>query len=138
MAVEGSEGILARIAESRTAGRLSALRGLIRSSELALAIIAALIGALVGLIVTAMTKIITALHILLFETAVDGHVSGDFDIDMVDAVLWPTLGGLLMGASLWVVARMKRPPAVDPIEANALRGGRMSARDSFIVAVQTM
>ena len=138
MAVEGSEGILARIAESRTAGRLSALRGLIRSSELALAIIAALIGALVGLVVAAMTKVITAIHILLFETAIDGHVSGSFYIDPIDAVLWPTVGGLLMGGSLWIVARMKRPPAVDPIEANALRGGRMSARDSLIVAIQTM
>ena len=138
MAVEGSEGILARIAESRTAGRLSALRGLIRSSELALAIIAALIGALVGLVVAAMTKVITAIHILLFETAIDGHVSGSFYIDPIDAVLWPTVGGLLMGGSLWIVARMKRPLAVDPIEANALRGGRMSARDSLIVAIQTM
>ena len=138
MAAEGSEGILARIAESRAAGRLSALRGLIRSSELALTLIAAGVGALVGLVVTAMTKAIQALHVLFFEVELDGHISGAFDIDPVDAVLWPVAGGVLMGLSLWLVARMKRPPAVDPIEANALRGGRMSARDSLIVAGQTM
>jgi chloride channel protein, CIC family len=138
MAVEGSEGILARIAESRAAGRLGALRGLIRSSELALTIIAAGVGVLAGLVVTGMTKVIQAIHVLLFEVDLDGHVSGAFHIDPIDAVLWPTIGGALMGLSLWLVVRLKRPPAVDPIEANALRGGRMSARDSMIVALQTM
>ena len=30
------------------------------------------------------------------------------------------------------------PGPVDPVEANALRGGRMSLRDSFIVGMQTL
>ena len=34
--------------------------------------------------------------------------------------------------------RQKIPAAVDPVEANALRGGRMSLRDSFIVGMQTL
>src|SRR3954470_14620543 len=121
MAVEASDSLIERIAESRTAGRLSALRGLIRSSELALTLIAAGIGVLSGLVVTAMTKLIQALHVLLFEIQLDGHISGAFHIDPIDAVLWPIIGGMLMGLSLWVVVKLKRPSTVDPIEANALR-----------------
>jgi CIC family chloride channel protein len=138
MAVEAPESILERMADSRVVGRLGALRGLIRSSELALTLIAALIGVMSGLVVTAMTKIIMALHILLFEVPLDGRVSGAFHIDPIDAVLWPVVGGGLMGLTLWLMAKLKRPPIVDPIEANALRGGRMSARDSLVVALQTM
>ena len=54
----------------------------------------------------------------------------------------------LAGAARWrgwrigvieLVRRMrKRRTPVDPIEANALRGGRMSLRDSLVVAVQTL
>ena len=50
----------------------------------------------------------------------------------------PMLGGLLLGAiDVWL-ARRKAPPAVDPVEANALRGGRMSLRQSLLVATQTV
>ncbi len=37
-----------------------------------------------------------------------------------------------------VAAQPQRPPGVDPVEANALRGGRMSLRDSVIVSQQTL
>ena len=48
------------------------------------------------------------------------------------------LGGLVLGAiDVWL-ARRKAPPAVDPVEANALRGGRMSLRESLLVATQTV
>ena len=48
------------------------------------------------------------------------------------------LGGLLLGAiDVWL-SRRKAPPAVDPVEANALRGGRMSLRQSLLVATQTV
>ena len=50
----------------------------------------------------------------------------------------PMLGGLLLGAIEFGCARRKAPPAVDPVEANALRGGRMSLRQSLLVATQTM
>jgi CIC family chloride channel protein len=50
----------------------------------------------------------------------------------------PAIGGLLLGLTvIWLRKRKFRTP-VDPIEANALYGGRMSLTDTFIIAGQTM
>jgi CIC family chloride channel protein len=47
------------------------------------------------------------------------------------------LGGLLFGLVTAYIGR-RRGTEVDPIEANALHGGRMSMRGSLIVAAQTV
>jgi hypothetical protein len=52
-------------------------------------------------------------------------------------VLVPSLGGLLLGVALLLVLRWRPAREIDPIEANALHGGRMSFRGSTIVALQT-
>lgn len=44
----------------------------------------------------------------------------------------------MVAAIGFAIARAKIPRAVDPIEANALHGGRMSVRDSLIVTAQTI
>ncbi|MGA9456376.1 MAG: chloride channel protein, partial [Pseudolabrys sp.] len=49
----------------------------------------------------------------------------------------PSLGGLLFGLVTAFITR-RRGTEVDPIEANALHGGRMSMRGSLIVAAQTV
>ena len=51
--------------------------------------------------------------------------------------LAPCLGGLVFGLVSAYIAR-RRGTEVDPIEANALHGGRMSMRGSLIVAAQTV
>src|ERR1039458_4819166 len=53
------------------------------------------------------------------------------------AFLTPCLGGLLFGLATAYITR-RRGTEVDPIEANALHGGRMSIRGSLIVAAQTV
>ena len=53
-------------------------------------------------------------------------------------VLVPTLGGLALGLVGLGIARWRPRRAVDPIEANALYGGRMSLNDSLVVVLQTM
>ena len=52
-------------------------------------------------------------------------------------MLVPSLGGLLLGVALLVLLRWRPAREIDPIEANALHGGRMSFRGSVIVALQT-
>jgi CIC family chloride channel protein len=47
------------------------------------------------------------------------------------------VGGLLFGLLPLILGRRARRE-VDPIEANALHGGRMSLRGSLLVAAQTM
>ena len=49
----------------------------------------------------------------------------------------PACGGLVLGLLALGVARWRPRRAVDPIEANALYGGRMSLMDSLIVVLQT-
>ena len=44
----------------------------------------------------------------------------------------------MLGIMEWSRRRLKITNAVDPIEANALRGGRLSLRDSVIVSGQTL
>ena len=50
----------------------------------------------------------------------------------------PIVGGVLLGIMLFILAHTRKKPMVDPIEANALHGGRMSLTDSIIVAVQNL
>ncbi len=50
----------------------------------------------------------------------------------------PTLGGLAFGLAIVALARWRPAREVDPIEANALHGGRMSLVGSLNVALQTI
>src|SRR5690242_1817348 len=58
-------------------------------------------------------------------------------LDPLHAFVPPCVGGLLFGLVSAYIAR-RRGTEVDPIEANALHGGRMSLRGSCIVAAQTV
>src|SRR5258708_3079293 len=116
----------------------SSLRALVRARESSLVILGALIGALAGLLVAAMSMAVTLLHTGLFGVPLSERLSAMKLIDPYIAVLVPTLGGLAFGLALMLLARWRPAREVDPIEANALHGGRMSLRGSFIVTVQTI
>jgi CIC family chloride channel protein len=53
-------------------------------------------------------------------------------------LLAPAFGGVLLALFTLALRWQRRPrrPVIDPIEANALHGGRMSVRDSTIVVIQ--
>ena len=119
-------------------GRAAQLRGLVRSSEVVFALVAALVGAGAGALVTAMSLISQTAHVLLFGIAVDQRLSASHGLEPMRVLMAPVLGGAVLGLmELWRRSLNARTP-VDPIEANALRGGRMSLRDSLIVSVQTL
>ena len=59
-------------------------------------------------------------------------------IEPLRALLVPSLGGLLLGVAFLLLLRWRPAREIDPIEANALHGGRMSFRGSVIVALQTI
>ncbi|MGZ8364475.1 MAG: chloride channel protein [Caulobacteraceae bacterium] len=138
MKLAPAEQVLERLAETRAASRLRALRGVVRSSEIALTVTAGLVGAAAGLMVTGMSLTVQQLHVWLFGIGLNDRLGGAAAIPPAQALLWPVVGGVLIGATIWLAARFKRPPAVDPIEANALRGGRMSWVDSGAVVIQTL
>jgi chloride channel protein, CIC family len=115
-----------------------ALRGLVRARESSLVVLAALIGALAGLGVVAMSAGTNFLHWLLFAIPWGQRLSAVEVVDPIRAVAVPLLGGLVFGLGLLVIARWRPHREVDPIEANALHGGRMSLVGSINVAWQTI
>lgn len=111
---------------------------LLRSDELVLVLLAALAGTAAGLLVIAMVGVSKLLHATFFATQ-HGDVSGAAFVDPARAAAMPVIGGVIMGALAFVLARRGRSGAVvDPIEANALHGGRLSLKDSVAVVVQTL
>ena len=122
-------------------GRAAQLRAWIRSSEVALVILAALVGAGAATLVTGMSAASQLAHVTLFGIPLDQRLSASTRLDAWRVLLFPTAGGLAIGLTeLWRRTRQAGParPAVDPVEANALRGGRMGLRDSVVVSLQTL
>ncbi|MBS9479339.1 chloride channel protein [Ancylobacter sp. VKM B-3255] len=111
---------------------------MVRVSELGLVALAALIGALAGLVVFAMNWATQALHELIFLIPHDTNLSISQLIPAPLALLGPALGGLAFGLASWLLLRRATIQPVDPIEANAVHGGRMSLSDSLVVALQTL
>jgi CIC family chloride channel protein len=114
------------------------LRAFVRAHETSLVVLAALVGALGGLVVVAMSAAVDALHVVLFNLEAGERLSSQVKIDPLRALLVPSLGGLLLGIAFLQLMRWRPAREIDPIEANALHGGRMSFRGSVIVALQTI
>jgi chloride channel protein, CIC family len=114
------------------------LRAFVRAHETSLVVLAVLVGAIGGLVVAAMSNAVEGLHVLLFNLEWGDRLSSQYRIDPLRALLVPSLGGLLLGLAFLLVQRWRPAREIDPIEANALHGGRMSFRGSVIVASQTV
>jgi CIC family chloride channel protein len=111
------------------------LRSLVRRSEFSLVILAAIIGIAAGLSVALVGTLSSDMHNLLFGVGGE-RLSGVRHLKRGFAA--PILGGIILGVGAWVWRRGRSTIPVDPIEANALHGGRMSLRDSLWVTAQTL
>jgi CIC family chloride channel protein len=114
------------------------LRALVRARESSLIGLAALVGALAGLVVAAMGIGVDWLHHLFFQLDPGVRLSGLLRLDPLVAISVPLAGGLVFGVARELIARWRPEREIDPIEANALHGGRMSLVGSLIVAAQTV
>ena len=127
------------IARRRSSNRLlTTLRALLRSNEFYLIPLALVIGVVAGAVVTLMSEIAQIAHVLIYGIRIDVRLSANDYVNPIVALIAPALGGLTLGIMEWSRRRLKISSAVDPIEANALRGGRLSLRDSMVVSGQTM
>ena len=135
MAAEITNTIVRRRSSNRL---LTALRALLRSNEFYLIPLALVIGVIAGAVVTLMSEIAQIAHVVIYGIRIDVRLSANDYINPVVALIAPALGGLTLGIMEWSRRRLKISSAVDPIEANALRGGRLSLRDSMVVSGQTM
>jgi CIC family chloride channel protein len=114
------------------------LRAFVRAHETSLVVLAALVGTMAGMVVGAMSAAVELLHVVLFNLEMGDRLSSQVRIDPLRAVLVPSLGGLLLGVAFLLLLRWRPAREIDPIEANALHGGRMSFRGSVVVALETI
>jgi chloride channel protein, CIC family len=130
--------IAGRLPDLRILMQPSQLRVLIRRSEFGLIVIAAVIGVLAGLAVAAMSWVSHELHVLIFDIGSGERLSSATSLDPMVVLGAPAAGGVVMGIVFLILRKWRKKPMVDPIEANALHGGRLSLTDSIIVAVQNI
>jgi CIC family chloride channel protein len=114
------------------------LRALVRARESSLIALAALVGAIAGLVVAVMGTGVDLLHLYLFQLEPGQRLSGLVRLNPVLAIAVPLVGGLIFGFGREWIARRRPEREIDPIEANALHGGRMSLVGSLVVAAETV
>lgn len=109
-----------------------------RGSEIGLIVCAAFVGILAGCVVSGMSWISKALHSLIFGIPHEEWLSAAHIENRWVVLCAPIVGGFVLGFVFFLLRKRRNRPIVDPIEANALYGGRVSLTDSIIVAVQNL
>ncbi len=116
----------------------SRLRAFARSHEIGLVLAAVIVGIVSGFVVTAMSRIAEFLHLVIFNLQPGERLSSSMSASNLALFVAPIVGGAILGLLLFLLALYRKKPIVDPIEANALHGGRLSLNDSIIVTVQNL
>jgi chloride channel protein, CIC family len=133
---------LPNLAESaaalRWARRFLLLQGRLRSNEPTQILVCASFGAVVGALVAGLHTLIDWIHHIAFHINGDLSLSTGIGIDPDRILIVPALGGLVLGVGALIMRRYRPNDVVDPIEANALHGGRMSIKDSLRLVVATV
>jgi CIC family chloride channel protein len=114
------------------------LRRSLRDNEPVLIGLCAPLGALVGFVVVTMHEAVTALHWLIYGSPIDSSLSAATGLNWIRIAAVPALGGLVLGLLQMLMRRIRPHDIVDPVEANALYGGRMSFIDSCRLAAATL
>jgi chloride channel protein, CIC family len=114
------------------------LRALVRADEVWLVLLGGIAGLAAGLSVTAMGMLAQKMHEVFYALPSQERLSGQIALDPLRLFMVLGGGGLVVGLSGLLVMRWRPTRAIDPIEANALYGGRMSLYDSLIVVMQTL
>ncbi|RWX63326.1 chloride channel protein [Mesorhizobium sp. M4B.F.Ca.ET.089.01.1.1] len=111
---------------------------LLEARGIVIVVLAGVVGVMSGALVTGMSELVQGMHWLLYGVQPGGRLSAMFSLASPVQAMIPAIGGILLGLSvIWLRKRKFRTP-VDPIEANALYGGRMSLTDTFIIVGQTV
>ncbi|WP_159996276.1 chloride channel protein [Roseomonas sp. 18066] len=122
--------------QARTAG--GSLRDAVRQSELGILALGAVAGLVSGLLAAGLGGAARGIHWLIFGPESQHGLSVLRDADPLALLLAPAAGGLLLGLLGLLLARWRPRQPVDPIEANALHGGRMSIWDGVVVGAQNL
>lgn len=110
----------------------------LRDSDIAILALAAVLGLMIGLMVVGLQAALATAHRYLFGLPLEGHLSTGQVPDLWRILVVPVAGGLVYGLAAALVRRLRMHEVVDPIEANALFGGRMSLRDSVSLTLMNL
>jgi len=114
------------------------LRAAVRARESSLIVLAALVGASAGLVVAGMSTGVDVLHRVFFQLEPGQRLSGLLRLNPILAVQRAAWRRDRIRHRREIIARWRPEREIDPIEANALHGGRMSLLGSIIVAAETV
>src|SRR3954449_4194303 len=123
---------------ARPARGLAAFRMWVRGSEIAIVALAILAGGVSGLVASLMGGATHWLHVMLFGPGAEYGLSALRNASPFLVFLVPIIGGLLLGLLNLGLARWWPRAPIDPIEANALYGGRLSLADGAVVGAQNI
>ena len=126
-----------RLSALGQARRFLLLQGRLRSNEPTQIFVCAVFGALVGALISGLHKLIDLVHTLAFNLSGGFTLSSGLGIDPMRILIVPAVGGLVLGVGVVIMRRLRPTEVVDPIEANALHGGRMSMTDSLRLLIAT-
>ena len=127
------------VAAAPRAAALNIANSLInRWRGLTILVLAAGAGLIAALVVALIGWITNALHTVLFLLPQVERLSEQLSLASPALAIIPLIGGAVLAASIMLARRWRTRPPVDPIEANAVHGGRLSFRESLIVTAQTV
>ncbi|ESQ87441.1 chloride channel protein [Asticcacaulis sp. AC460] len=112
------------------------IRRILQTSDLLFILLAAGVGLLAGVMSAALAHVAHAMQVLFYGFSPDLRLSGQLQLDWWHILALPA-GGLVLAMIRFAFPRRTRAP-IDAVEANALHGGRIPARDSMIVSLQTL
>jgi chloride channel protein, CIC family len=130
-------------AQARSADRIDRalpawMRAFVRTRESGLLFAAALIGLASGVLDTALNEVAQKTHEILFAIPRGALLSVTRSPDAWRTIAAPALGGVILALMGWWAKDRFRGRLADAIEANALRGGRLSPGGSFYIVAQTL
>jgi CIC family chloride channel protein len=136
---EASKTVPARDQWRRRASALTtAAQRYIRSSDPAQILACGLAGALIGLVTAALHRSVDRLHEVAFNLPRGTSLSMGQGVDLLRILFIPAIGGLALGIGALIVRRLGAKDVIDPIEANALHGGRLSLGPSLRLVIATL
>jgi CIC family chloride channel protein len=115
-----------------------ALRAFVRARSIGIVLVALLIGAVAAILVVALNEAAQAAHEFLFDLRRGEHLSASAPLDWRRVLIVLPFGGALLAAVSLAAGTRFADRVADAIEANALRGGRMSIGGSLYIVLQTL
>ena len=133
-----AEPVRLRSGLRRARAILMALQRDLRDAEPGQILLCAAMGCFIGAAVDLLREGVAWLHVFDFGIPANRYLSEGIGVSQIRLLFVPLLGGLLLGVAARAVRAKRLNEIVDPIEANALHGGRMSLRDSLWLTFTTV